>query len=153
MGCWFLGINHLDLSKKTSKVLQDEHFSIRKPAEEKHAYLGAVKSEAETLISLLAYVEHKDENQAKHAFDIGKKELGTSAFNIIPRKELALSKLNASLDQLMQLKPILKVRILKAFSAIIMADNKTTTKGIELLRTISTCLDCPVPLSVTNSLK
>ena len=103
-------------------------------------------------MSLLAYVEHKEESQAKHAFAIGKKELRTSAFNIVPRKELALTKLNESLDQLMQLKPVLKVRILKAFSAIIMADNKTTTKGVELLRTISTCLDCPIPLPVTNSL-
>jgi len=135
-------------------VLQqlDEHFSLRKRTKERYAYLGAVKSEAETLMSLLAYVEHKEDSQANHAFDIGKKELRTSAFNIVPRKELALTKLNASLDQLMQLKPVLKVRILKAFSAIIMADNKTTTKGIELLRTISTCLDCPIPLPVTNSL-
>ena len=148
--------NSVDLNEWVIQrlVLQqlDEHFALRKRTKERHAYLGAVKSEAEMLMSLLAYVEHKEESQAKHAFAIGKKELRTSAFNIVPRKELALTKLNESLDQLMQLKPVLKVRILKAFSAIIMADNKTTTKGIELLRTISTCLDCPIPLPVTNSL-
>jgi Zn-dependent protease with chaperone function len=131
-------------------VLQqlDEHFSLRKPAKAKHAYLGAVKSEAETLMSLLAYVEHKEEKQAKYAFDKGKKEIGASAFKIIAREELALSKLNSSLDALMQLKPVLKARVLKSFAVIILADNKATTKGIEIFRTIALCLETPTPLSL-----
>jgi len=29
--------------------------------------------------------------------------------------------------------------------ATILADGKTTTGGIELVRTISICLDCPMP--------
>jgi len=129
-------------------VLQqlDEHFAIRKPAKEKHAYLGAVKNEAETLLSLIAYTEHKDdETQAEQAFNLGVKEIGAHAFKIIPKSELTLNSINASLDQLMQLKPLLKPRILKACAAIIMTDGKTTRKGIELFRTISSSLDCPVP--------
>ena len=129
-------------------VLQqlDEHFAIRKPAKEKHAYLGAVKSEAETLLSLIAYAEHKDDEiQAEQAFNLGIKEIGAHAFKIIPKSELSLNSLNSSLDQLMQLKPLLKPKILKACAAIIMADGDTTRKGIELFRTISSSLDCPVP--------
>jgi len=129
-------------------VLQqlDEHFAIRKPAKEKHAYLGAVKNEAETLLSLIAYKEHKDDEiQAEQAFNFGVKEIGAHAFKIIPKSELTLNSINASLDQLMQLKPLLKSRILKACAAIIMSDGKTTRKGIELFRTISSSLDCPVP--------
>ena len=129
-------------------VLQqlDEHFVIRKPAKEKHAYLGAVKNEAETLLSLIAYTEHKDdETQAEQAFNFGVKEIGAHAFKITPKSELTLNSINASLDQLMQLKPLLKPRILKACAAIIMTDGKTTRKGIELFRTISSSLNCPVP--------
>lgn len=129
-------------------VLQqlDEHFSLRKPAKAKHAYLGAVKKDAETLLSLIAYVEHKDNDMlAKQVFELGKKEIGAHAFNIVAKEELSLSTLNTSLDQLMQLKPLLKSKILKACAAIIMADGKTTRKGIELFRTISSSLDCPVP--------
>jgi len=124
----------------------NEHFGLRKPAKAKHASLGAVKSDAETLMSLIAYVEHGDDNEAARAFDHGKNEIGATALNIIARKDFSLDALNQSLDNLMQLKPLVKPRILKACVAIILADGKTTTRGIELVRTISTCLDCPMPL-------
>ena len=129
-------------------VLQqlDEHFSLRKPVREKHAYLGAVKESAETLLSLVAYTEHKDsEEHAKQAFDKGKNEIGAKAFKMIPKEDISLNALNASLDKLAQLKPLLKPRILKACAAIIMLDGTATRKGLELFRTISTSLNCPVP--------
>jgi Zn-dependent protease with chaperone function len=128
-------------------VLQQlsEHFGLHKPAKAKYATLGAVKSAAEILMSLIAYVEHKDDNLAAQAFDRGKKEIGATALNIIARQDFSLKALNQSLDKLMQLKPLMKPRILKACVAIILSDGKTTIKGIELVRTISTCLDCPMP--------
>jgi Zn-dependent protease with chaperone function len=128
-------------------VLQQlsEHFGLRKPPKAKHASLGAVKSDAEILMSLIAYVEHKDDSQALQAFDRGKKEIGATALDIIARQDFSLSILNQSLDNLMQLKPLMKPRILKACVAIILSDGKTTIKGIELVRTISICLDCPMP--------
>ncbi len=130
-------------------VLQqlNEHFSLTKPAKQKHAYLGAVKKEAETLLSLIAFIENKeDDEKAKQAFERGKKEIGAHAFNMIPRNELSLTILNHSVDELMKLKPLLKPRILKACAAIIMADGNATRKGVELFRTISASLDCPIPL-------
>ena len=130
-------------------VLQqlDEHFLIRKPLKEKHAYLGAVKNEAETIMSLIAHTEHKnDESSAKEAFDFGKNEIGAKAFNMTPKQELTLTSLNEALDQLMQLKPMLKAKILKSCTAIITTDGKATRKGLEILRTLSVCLGCPLPL-------
>ena len=124
----------------------DEHFGLRKPAKETHAYLGAVKNAAETLLSLIAYTEHKDDDlQAKQSFKLAIKEIGANAFNITPKSDLSLKSLNESLDKLMQLKPLLKPRILKACATIIMVDGNTTRRGIELFRTISSNLDCPVP--------
>ena len=124
----------------------DLHFSLRKPIKEKYAYLGAVKNEAEVILSLIAYIEHKDDKVlAKNAFDLGKKEIGAFAFKIIPQEDLSLNKLNTPLDKLMHLTPLLKPRILKACAAIIMADGGSTRKGSELFRTISSNLDCPVP--------
>ena len=125
----------------------DEHFSIRKPAKDKHAYLGAVKHEAEVLLSLLSYTENKENDaiSAQHAFESGVKNIGAMAFKIIPKKDISLNEVNSSLDELMQLKPVLKERILKACAAIIMVDGKSTRKGIELFRTLSSSLDCPVP--------
>ena len=126
----------------------DEHFCLRKPTVEKHAYFGAVKNEAEMLLSLIAYTEHKNDKNisAEEAFQIGINEIGAKAFNIMPKSTISLLKLNHALDELMQLKPLLKPRILKACAAIIMADGKTTRRGIELFRTVSSSLNCPVPL-------
>ena len=96
-------------------------------------------------MSLIAYVEHKDDSKAAQAFDHGKKEIGATTLNILARQALSISSLNQSLDKLMQLKPLVKPRILQAMVGIILADDKTTTSGVELVRTISTCLDCPMP--------
>jgi len=128
-------------------VLQqlNEHFGLRKPPKARHSTLGAVKADAETLMSLIAYVEHEDDSEASNAFDHGKKEIGATALNIVPREELSLNALNQSLDNLMQLKPLVKPRILLAMVAIVLSDSKTTPRGVELVRTISTCLDCPMP--------
>ena len=150
-------INHIIAADKTIDlnewvlqhlVLQqlDEHFSIRKPAKEKHAYLGAVKNSAETLLSLIAYTEHKDSKEkARQAFEKGINEIGAKAFKFIPNEDISLTSLNSSLEQLKELKPLLKQRILKACAAIIMQDGETTRKGMELFRTVSTSLNCPVP--------
>jgi len=104
-----------------------------------------VKIELGTLLSLIAYVEHKDEDAAKAAFDLGARETGVDGLEMPARQAFKLESLNRSLDNLMQLKPLAKPRLLKACVAVILADGIATTKGIELVRTISTCLDCPMP--------
>jgi Zn-dependent protease with chaperone function len=128
-------------------VLQqlNQHFGLQKMPRAKYSTLGAVKSDAEVLLSLIAYVEHKDDSLATQAFDRGKKEAGVTALNIVSRQDFSLDSLNRAMDNLMRLKPLVKPRILKACVAIILVDGKTTPKGIELVRTISTCLDCPMP--------
>jgi len=123
----------------------DEHFLIRKPAKEVHAYIGAVKNEMEIILSLIAHVEHKDKNVAAQAFKHGIDEMGAKALTFVAREELSLNKLNASLDELMRLKPILKEKVLKCMVVIILSDAKTTRRGIELFRAIASNLNCPVP--------
>jgi hypothetical protein len=96
-------------------------------------------------LSLIAYVEHTDDNEAGAAFAAGAAEAGVEALDMLARKDIKLKSLNHALDNLAQLKPLVKPRLLKACVATILQDGKTTTKGIELVRTISTCLDCPMP--------
>ena len=123
----------------------DEHFGFRKPPRGKYGSLGPAKAEVETLLSLIAQVEHANDNDARAAFASGAAETGLETLNMLARNEIKLSSLNHALDVLAQLKPLVKPRLLKACVAIILQDGKTTTQGIELVRTISTCLDCPVP--------
>jgi hypothetical protein len=63
----------------------------------------------------------------------------------VPREQLTLDQLNEAIDKLAELKPLLKPRILKACAACIMYDGKATAKGQELLRTVASCLDSPMP--------
>ena len=123
----------------------DEHFGFRKPPRGKYKSLDPVKAEVETLLSLIAHVEHGDDKEAAAAFASGAVETGVDALNMLARSDIKLSMLNESLDTLARLKPLVKPRLLKACVAIILQDGKTTTQGIELVRTISTCLDCPMP--------
>ncbi|MCP4875313.1 MAG: M48 family metallopeptidase [Gammaproteobacteria bacterium] len=122
----------------------DEHFGFRVPAKAKFSTLDSLKDEVEILLSLMAYLEHKDDAEAATAFDSGAREAGMS-LQMLPRKGLKLESLNSSLDRLMSLKPLAKPLLLRACVAIILQDGKTTTRGIELVRTVSTCLDCPMP--------
>jgi Zn-dependent protease with chaperone function len=123
----------------------DEHFGFRKPPRGKHKSLDPVKAEVEIVLSLIAHVEHADDNEARAAFACGAAEAGMETLNMLARKDIRLDSLNHSLDKLAQLKPLAKPRLLKACVAIILQDGKTTIRGIELVRTISTCLDCPMP--------
>ena len=123
----------------------DQHFGFRKPSKPKHASLDVVKTDLEILLSLVAFVEHKDDDEASTAFAAGARESGVDRLEMLARRDFKLESLNRSLDHLMQLRPLVKPRLLKACVAIILADRTPTTKGIELVRTISTCLDCPMP--------
>ena len=123
----------------------DQYFGFQKPPRAKFANLNALHGNVATLLSLIAYVEHKDDAGAATAFQSGVNETGIEKLEMLARKSFKLESLNRSLDKLMQLKPLVKPRILKACVAVILEDGKTTTRGIELVRTLSTCLDCPMP--------
>ena len=123
----------------------DEHFHLRQRPKAKHSHLGAVKHEAEILLSLVAHTEHPDDAAAERAFKAGITAVGAMALKFVPRDQLDLDAMNKAVDKLQELKPLLKPRILKACAACLMYDGNVTVKGQELLRTVASCLDSPMP--------
>lgn len=123
----------------------DEHFNLRPRPKAKYSYLGAVKREAEILLSLAAHTEHADDAEAEQAFKAGIAAAGITALKFAPRGALTVDNMNDAVDKLAELKPLLKPRILKACAACLMYDGQATIKGQELLRTIASCLDSPMP--------
>jgi Zn-dependent protease with chaperone function len=123
----------------------DEHFNLRPRPKAKYSYLGAVKAEAETLLSLLAHTEHPDDAAAQQAFQAGIRAAGVTALKFVSREQLTLENMNNAVNKLAELKPLLKPRILKACAACLMHDGKATIQGRELLRTIASCLESPMP--------
>ncbi|MCP4187177.1 MAG: M48 family metallopeptidase [Gammaproteobacteria bacterium] len=123
----------------------DQHFGFRKPARSKYARLDQVKNEVATLLSLIANVEHPDSHQAKLSFEAGITQTDIKGLEFQTLKSFKLDTLNRSLDKLAQLKPLVKPQLLKACMATVLHNEKVTIREIELVRTISTCLDCPMP--------
>ena len=124
----------------------DEHFGLQTPAKARFGMLGDVNREASLLISLVAHAEHQGEaDAAERAFGAGIAAAGATALKFVPREELKLDVLDVAIDKLAELKPLLKPRIIKACAAAIMHDGQATIRGHELLRTISSCLDSPMP--------
>lgn len=128
-------------------VLQQlaQHFGFLKPPKARHAKLEAVSKEVATLLSLIAWIEHKDVVRARAAFTSGVEQAQLAKLQLQAVESFKLESLERALDNLMRLKPLVKPRLLKACVALIMHDGRATTRGIELVRTISTCLDCPMP--------
>jgi Zn-dependent protease with chaperone function len=123
----------------------DQHFGFRQSRRARYGDLESLRDEVAVMLSLIAIVEHDSDDASAIAFDAGIRMAGLNGLQILPRKGFNLESLNASLDKLMLLKPLEKPRLLKACVAVIMDDGETTTKGMELVRTISSCLDCPMP--------
>lgn len=128
----------------------DEAHGLRKLPVAKYTHIGAVKREAEMFFSLVAYAEHKEDVDAAAAFRAGITAIGTTALKMLPRQAISLKALDVALDRLAQVKPLIKPRLLTAVAACIAVDDKITPAGEELLRTLSSCLDSPVPPILKN---
>ena len=123
----------------------DLHFGFRKPTKARYKNLNKLRQPLTVVLSLVAYVEHKNDSEARQAFNTGALQSGCENLEILPRQAFKLEALDSALDQLIKLMPLAKPALLKACMAIVLADGKTTTRGIDLVRTISICLDCPMP--------
>jgi Zn-dependent protease with chaperone function len=123
----------------------DEHYDLRKKSVTKYFVLGSAKHASEIMLSLLAYLEHEDETEAKQAFDAAKRAVGAGALSIMVKDSVTLKSLNTAMDELAFLKPPLKKRFLLACVSCISFDGEVTIRGYELTRAIASCLDSPMP--------
>lgn len=128
-------------------VLQhlNEQYGLRKKPVAKYFVLGSAKKASELMLSLLAYLEHPDESEARLAFDTAKRSIAAGALSLLPKSAVSLGSLNTAMDELEYLKPPLKKRFLQACVSCIAHDGKVKIPSYELTRAIASCLDCPMP--------
>ncbi len=111
--------------------------------------LRQVRPALELLLYFVAVAGNNSDTQA--AIQAGRAMLGltadTAAYNDADsqREHLSLPNLDTALNQLEQLKPLEKPRLLKALIATINADNQVTSCERELFRAVADTLNCPVP--------
>lgn len=133
-----------------------EHYGLRKKPAAKYFILGSAKQASELVLSMLAYIEHAEEDgqktkrqdevsTARLAFDAAKRSIGANALSLLDKSAISMEALNAAMDELELLKPPLKKRLLQACVNCIAHDGKVTLQAYELTRAIASCLDCPMP--------
>jgi Zn-dependent protease with chaperone function len=105
---------------------------------------AAVRKDCAMLLSMLAYCDATSSVEPSAAFEQGCQHLDIK-IALLPRESMSLELLNASVDSLTRLRPLLKPRLLKACIATITADSVATPIEIELVRTVADTLDCPMP--------
>jgi len=133
-------------------VLQhlDEQYGLRKKPIAKYFVLGSAKYASELILSMLAYLEHADDEEVRQAFDSAKRSVGAGALNLLPISDMSLDSLDAAMDELELLKPPIKKRFLQACVGCITHNGKVTVHAYELTRAIASCLDCPMPPVFVN---
>ncbi len=123
----------------------DRVFEPGHRAEKNRLSLNKAQHACAVLLSFLAHTGRQQSMAEHHAFELGRQQLGDFDIALQEKESLNLKTLNQSLDQLVQLKPLEKPRLLKACAACITADQMVTTTESELLRAIADILDCPMP--------
>ncbi len=126
------------ISKNLSKAFDGQHTHVRFKS------LKAVRSDIETVLSILAYANDRTEVSPEISFAAGSQALNID-IALAGKEQLSLLRMTRALDNLSALHPLRKPQLLKACVRTIVADNSLGAVEEELLRTISDSLDCPMP--------
>ncbi|MDR1045325.1 MAG: M48 family metalloprotease [Candidatus Adiutrix sp.] len=127
--------------------------SLSPPAPEPeppHRYLDNLREDVVTLLSILAYVGHAGDGEARSAFEAGYVHFTPwwPPCDIAPRTVTTSRELVLALDRLSRTAPerMKSVLVLAALSAAL-HDQKVGPKEYELLRALAAALDIPLPLA------
>ena len=123
----------------------DPVFNEKPQRRNNHLALKQAKNACAVLLSVLAYTGKQQGINNNDAFNAAASLLDMPDIVLVPRSEIKLDKLNDSLDQLSQLKPLEKPQLLKACAACITSDKNISSNEVELFRAIAAILDCPMP--------
>jgi hypothetical protein len=111
----------------------------------RHRSADALASECELLISVLAYVGHRDAGAVQQAFERGRDRLRLPQVRLRRQEDCSLPALDAALARLDEAAPEVKRRVLEGAVACVTADRQVTATEAELLRAVSASMSCPMP--------
>ncbi len=129
------------ISRMLSHYL-DQHFFPQKTAHPTFS-LKSVWRDIEIVVSTVSYYGTTDEALAQLSFDRAMVPLGRST--IRPRSDCSLENFENSISNLKKSSPKIKQQVIDALGISVRADDQITIDEYELLRTVSSLLDCPMP--------
>jgi Zn-dependent protease with chaperone function len=134
------------LQKIMRRHLQPYFDKTTKPVVQYYV-LRPVAPECAVLLSALAHLGHEEPSQAQAAFRQGARQLGITGidFRLLDSGECNLAQVDAALDRLNEITPLLKRKVLFACAHTVAADERIQEEEAELLRAIADALACPIP--------
>jgi Zn-dependent protease with chaperone function/uncharacterized tellurite resistance protein B-like protein len=113
-----------------------------------YAKMARSSNACSVLLSLLIHSSSHERLSKAEVFALAEKELGGVGVKLLEKDRLSFKIIDLALDQLAQLKPLDKEKLIKACVAAVTADQHITPIEAELLRAIADTIDCPMPLLV-----
>ncbi len=104
----------------------------------------SLKQESSALLSAVAHASSADHDASKQAFAKASTILGVELF-IIAETALDSDLLIHAVGQMRNLKPLIKPKFLEALCLVAQHDGLIEAKEVELIRTISEGMGCPMP--------
>lgn len=93
----------------------------------------------------MAYAGNRGKSEVEGAFHAAANTLQLDCPRLVAKTDISLSSLDLSLQKLEQLKPMVKLGLLKACVTSLMHDQVILPLEVELLRAFSDVLGCPIP--------
>jgi len=129
-----------------TRILAKNVTARKPPARPQVAYyaFSPLIPDIQVLLSALAGADSKDAASVKAAFDAGVNQLQLDqSLSVIPSP--GIPAIDSALDRLSLASPAIKRRIIDACALRVAADGMVQTEEAELLRAVTTALDCPLP--------
>lgn len=106
--------------------------------------LAACEKSVAVLLSVISQSAAAGKDAATAAFNAGVDTLDVK-LEFVPVEKLNIESLSSAIDDLGELKPLQKPALLKACAAAIRADGEIKPIEVELMRAVSSSIDCPMP--------
>jgi Zn-dependent protease with chaperone function len=130
----------------------DRQFAGGPPPRALFPALRGVRDDLVTLLSVVAHLGHKDENEAKRAFAESMRLLDIPPdLPMRAREQTTLAEVGVALDKLALTTPPIKKRVLRAAISAASLDGRVTLGEAEMIRAIADTLDCPIPPLLAES--
>lgn len=125
----------------------EARFGRVRPRPVQYYSLRGLESEAQVLLSALAWLGQRAPDQAARAYAAGWAQLGIDAPppQLLVWTECGLAAIDRALDRWAEASPALKRRLLAACVEVVAADGWVRVEEAELLRAVADALDCPLP--------
>ncbi len=140
--------------QKIVKRHLDIYFNISSTPKIRYKRIADLANEIEILLSTLAGLGSRNEEEAEAAFRAGAEDVERETggkFTLREGSQCGLRNIDEALNRFDEAAPLVKKKLLRACGNTVMADGKVVSDEAELLRAIADTIGCPIPPFVKSA--